>query len=457
MVLDAAALDDAAMLAIAAEVGYSETAFVTATRTTRPRAAIGCATSARAPRSPSAGTPPIATAVALAERDGPGELVFDTAAGEIRVATTPTDGGAPLATLTRVPDPHPPADEATEIAQALAALRWSPDDLDPALAAARRLRGQRPPRPRRRHPRPARRPRLRLRRAGGADAGRRGWTTVHLVQRADPDRLDFHARDPFPVGGVVEDPATGAAAAAFGGYLRALGLVGGAGPGPDPAGRGHGTPQRTARGRRPRRHPRPRHRPGGEDPRMTTRITRTTRSFELPRFTGVDALRPATREVPAPGPREVLVRMRAWSLNYRDLMIASDTYGRALTPGLVPLSDGAGEVVDAGPEATRWAAGDRVVGIFMPRWLSGPATADRTAGALGGPSDGVLAQYVLFDQDALVAAPAHLDFAEAATLPCAAVTAWHAVVTAGGAHSRTERADAWAAAASRCSPCNSRR
>ncbi|MFD7505212.1 NAD(P)-dependent alcohol dehydrogenase [Streptomyces sp. NPDC059850] len=163
---------------------------------------------------------------------------------------------------------------------------------------------------------------------------------------------------------------------------------------------------------------------------MTTR--NTTRYYELPRFTSVDALRPAERGVPAPGPREVLVRMRAWSLNYRDLMIASDTYGRALTPGLVPLSDGAGEVADAGAEVTRWSAGDRVVGIFMPRWISGPATADRTAGALGGPSDGVLAQYVLFDQDALVAAPAHLDFAEAATLPCAAVTAWHTVVTSGG-------------------------
>jgi NADPH:quinone reductase-like Zn-dependent oxidoreductase len=163
---------------------------------------------------------------------------------------------------------------------------------------------------------------------------------------------------------------------------------------------------------------------------MTTRTA--NHFFELPRFTGVDALRPAEREVPAPGAREVLVRMRAWSLNYRDLMIASDTYGRALTPGLVPLSDGAGEVVGAGAEVTRWSAGDRVVGIFMPHWISGPATAERTAGALGGPSDGVLAQYVLFDQDALVAAPAHLDFAEAATLPCAAVTAWHTVAVRGG-------------------------
>ncbi|MBI0382886.1 alcohol dehydrogenase catalytic domain-containing protein, partial [Streptomyces albiflaviniger] len=93
-----------------------------------------------------------------------------------------------------------------------------------------------------------------------------------------------------------------------------------------------------------------------------------TRYYHLPRLTGVDALQLDEREVPAPGPREVLVRMRAWSLNYRDLMIASDAYGRALKPDVVPLSDGAGEVVDAGSEVTRWREGDRVAGIFMPGW-----------------------------------------------------------------------------------------
>ncbi|WP_448330753.1 zinc-dependent alcohol dehydrogenase family protein [Streptomyces sp. DSM 41534] len=157
-----------------------------------------------------------------------------------------------------------------------------------------------------------------------------------------------------------------------------------------------------------------------------------TRYYHLPRLTGVDALRLDEREVTAPGPREVLVRMRAWSLNYRDLMIASGTYGRALKPDAVPVSDGAGEVVDAGSDVTRWREGDRVAGVFMPGWISGPPTARNTAGALGGPADGVLAEYVLFDQDALVAAPAHLDFAETATLPCAAVTAWHAVAVTGG-------------------------
>ncbi|WP_269855510.1 zinc-dependent alcohol dehydrogenase family protein [Streptomyces sp. RPT161] len=156
-----------------------------------------------------------------------------------------------------------------------------------------------------------------------------------------------------------------------------------------------------------------------------------TSYYHLPHFAGVDSLRLDERDLRAPGPREVLVRMRAWSLNYRDLMIAEDVYGRTLKPGVVPLSDGAGEVVETGAEATRWRPGDRVVSVFMPGWLSGPPTAEKTSGALGATTDGVLSQYVVFDQDAIVAAPSHLDFAEAATLPCAAVTAWHAVAVRG--------------------------
>ncbi|MEU6040979.1 NAD(P)-dependent alcohol dehydrogenase [Actinomadura sp. NPDC047616] len=155
------------------------------------------------------------------------------------------------------------------------------------------------------------------------------------------------------------------------------------------------------------------------------------RYYRLPAFTGVGALRMDERPVPEPGPRQVLVRMRAWSLNYRDLLIATGTYGRGMKPDVVPLSDGAGEVVAAGPEVTRWREGDRVLGVFMPDWISGPATADKIAASLGGTVDGVLAEYVVFDQDAVVAAPSHLDFAEAATLPCAAVTAWHCLMVQG--------------------------
>ncbi|AEM80183.1 PhzF family phenazine biosynthesis protein [Streptomyces violaceusniger] len=250
VVLDAAALadDDAAMTAVAARVGYSETAFITerdeAARRYRLRYFSPLAEVAFC------GHATIATAVALADRDGPGELVFDTASGEIRVETTADgdgDGDGPSrATLTSVPTRSRPADPGAEVEPTLAALRWSADDLDPALPPHVAFAGND-------HLVLAAATRERLADldydydALEAVMRRRGWTTVHLVWReaadargsakgssygsagGSPDGLTdgvvFHARDPFPVGGVVEDPATGAAAAAFGGYLRALGLV----------------------------------------------------------------------------------------------------------------------------------------------------------------------------------------------------------------------------------------
>jgi PhzF family phenazine biosynthesis protein len=218
VVLDATGLDEADMLGIAAEIGYSETAFVTE----RDHAARRYRLRYFSPRAEVAfcGHATIATAVALAERGGPGELVFNTAAGEIRVATA-TGDGPPRATLTSVPTRSRPAEE-SEVEPVLAALGWQRDELDPALPAHIAFAGND-------HLVLAARTRERL-----ADLdydfealtrvmGERGWTTVHLVWRAAA--CDFHARDPFPVGGVVEDPATGAAAAAFGGYLRALGLI----------------------------------------------------------------------------------------------------------------------------------------------------------------------------------------------------------------------------------------
>ncbi|MGW4072054.1 PhzF family phenazine biosynthesis isomerase [Streptomyces asiaticus] len=236
VVLDAAAVadDDAAMTAIAARVGYSETAFITerdeAARRYRLRYFSPLAEVAFC------GHATIATAVALAERDGPGELVFDTASGEIRVATTADGDGPPRATLTSVPTRSRPADPGTELEPTLAALGWSADDLDPALPPHVAFAGND-------HLVLAAATRERLADldydfdALDAVMRRRGWTTVHLVWRETADGsagnaggsagdLVFHARDPFPVGGVVEDPATGAAAAAFGGYLRVLGLVG---------------------------------------------------------------------------------------------------------------------------------------------------------------------------------------------------------------------------------------
>ncbi|GHG38637.1 zinc-dependent alcohol dehydrogenase family protein [Streptomyces zaomyceticus] len=155
------------------------------------------------------------------------------------------------------------------------------------------------------------------------------------------------------------------------------------------------------------------------------------RRYRLTGFDGPASLHEEKCEIPGPGPREVLVRMRAWSLNHRDLLIAHGRYSRDVVPGLVPLSDGAGEVVETGSEVTAWRPGDAVAGLFLPGWRSGRPRVDR---ALGGSVDGVLAEYVVFDEEAVVAVPAHLDFAEAATLPCAALTAWQAVVELGGLH-----------------------
>jgi NADPH:quinone reductase-like Zn-dependent oxidoreductase len=157
------------------------------------------------------------------------------------------------------------------------------------------------------------------------------------------------------------------------------------------------------------------------------------RFYHFPEATGIDALRMDERDAPQPGAGQVLIRMRAWSLNYRDLLISEGRYGRGQKPDVVPLSDGAGEVVAVGESVTRWTVGDRVLPIFMPHWISGPPTPQRIAGALGGPADGLLAEYVVADEAGLVAVPAHLGWAHAATLPCAAVTAWHAVVVSGRA------------------------
>ncbi|MFI1654928.1 PhzF family phenazine biosynthesis isomerase [Streptomyces sp. NPDC020472] len=216
VVMDAAALDEAAMLAIAAEVGYSETAFVTAADDTARRFRLRYF-------SPLAevafcGHATVATAVALAERIGPGPFVFDTPVGEIALDTSAGPEGPVTATLTSVPTRSRPASD-EEVNASLAALRWSPEDLDPALPPHVAFGGNE-------HLVLASATRERLAAldydfdALAEVMRRHGWTTLQLVWRET--RELFHARDPFPVGGVVEDPATGAAAAALGGYLRTL-------------------------------------------------------------------------------------------------------------------------------------------------------------------------------------------------------------------------------------------
>lgn len=143
---------------------------------------------------------------------------------------------------------------------------------------------------------------------------------------------------------------------------------------------------------------------------------------------GLDSLILRDEPMPHPGPGQVLVRVRAASLNYRDLGVAGGRSARGpALPNLVPLSDGAGEVVEIGAGVTRVKPGDRVAGIFMQSWIGGEIEPDHVASSLGGAIDGVLGEYVLFDHDGLVRVPAHLSFEEAATLPCAGVTAWNAL------------------------------
>jgi NADPH:quinone reductase-like Zn-dependent oxidoreductase len=147
---------------------------------------------------------------------------------------------------------------------------------------------------------------------------------------------------------------------------------------------------------------------------------------------GIDALTLVERPVPQPGAGQVLVRIRAVSLNYRDLLVIRGVW-RPKGPR-IPASDGVGEIVAAGEGVTRVKTGDRIAGIFFPGWIGGEAMPEKLqAPSLGGSgADGTLAEFVVFDEEAVVKVPEHLSDEEAATLPLAGVTAWHAVVTRGG-------------------------
>lgn len=143
---------------------------------------------------------------------------------------------------------------------------------------------------------------------------------------------------------------------------------------------------------------------------------------------GIDSLELVDRPTPEPAPGEVLVRVHSASLNYRDLMMVKGVYNPKLRLPRIPCSDGAGEVAALGEGVTSWKIGDRVCGIFMQNWLDGPPTPSKVKGALGGDIDGMLAEYVVLKETGLVRFPGHLSFEEAATLPCAAVTAWNAII-----------------------------
>ena len=156
------------------------------------------------------------------------------------------------------------------------------------------------------------------------------------------------------------------------------------------------------------------------------------RLYQLGKLGNLDALKQVEADDPQPAPGQVLVRMRACTLNHRDLNIISGTYtSLALKPGAIPLSDGAGEVTAVGQGVTRWKTGDRVAPIFVQRWLGGDLLPEYMPSALGGPSDGVLAEQIVLNEEGLVQIPSHMSFEQAATLPCAAVTAWNAVLVKG--------------------------
>jgi NADPH:quinone reductase-like Zn-dependent oxidoreductase len=152
--------------------------------------------------------------------------------------------------------------------------------------------------------------------------------------------------------------------------------------------------------------------------------------YEIRAF-GLDGLKLTERPQPQPGPFEVLLKVRAASLNYRDLMMLKGSYNPRMQMPRVPLSDAAGEVAAVGPGVSRVKVGQRVAGIFMQKWLAGELTDAAARSALAGAIDGVLAEYVVLHEDGVVAVPDHLSDEEAATLPCAAVTAWHGLVTEG--------------------------
>jgi NADPH:quinone reductase-like Zn-dependent oxidoreductase len=148
--------------------------------------------------------------------------------------------------------------------------------------------------------------------------------------------------------------------------------------------------------------------------------------WQVPSF-GIDSLEFVERPTPQPGPGEVLVRIHAISLNYRDLLMVKGHYNPKLKLPRIPCSDGAGEVEAVGEGVTDWKKGDRVAGIFMQNWLDGPLTPAKAKGALGGDIDGMAAEYVVLKETGLVRLPEHLSYAESAALPCAAVTAWNAL------------------------------
>ncbi len=155
------------------------------------------------------------------------------------------------------------------------------------------------------------------------------------------------------------------------------------------------------------------------------------RSYEFTSF-GLENLGIAERETPKPKTNEVLVKIHAVSLNFRDLLFKNGLYNPKAKFPAVPIADAAGEVVEIGEDVTKWNTGDRVTNIYAPGWIEGDLTAKKNKVTYGdGSLQGVLAEYRTFDENTLVRSPEHLSFEEASTLPIAAVTAWNALAVSG--------------------------
>ena len=153
--------------------------------------------------------------------------------------------------------------------------------------------------------------------------------------------------------------------------------------------------------------------------------------YEINEF-GIENLTLTGRDEPKPEANEVKVKFHAVSLNYRDLMMVKGLYNPKLKMPLVPFSDGAGEVVEIGENVTKFKIGDRVTPIFMQGWIEGAIDYKKMRTALGGDLDGVLREFGTFKEDGLICIPDHFSFEEAATLPCAALTAFNALFESGG-------------------------
>jgi NADPH:quinone reductase-like Zn-dependent oxidoreductase len=146
---------------------------------------------------------------------------------------------------------------------------------------------------------------------------------------------------------------------------------------------------------------------------------------------GIDGLKLVDEASPEPGPRQVKVRVRATSINFRDLLVLKGFYPVSTTDPLVPGSDAAGDVIATGTAVRRFKPGDKVATSFFPNWIEGRVAPQKIAGALGGGGAGTFAEEIVLDEDALVRAPSHLDYTQATTLTCAGTTAWNALFVQG--------------------------